>query len=464
VARFLGIDLGTSFLKGAVLDLDAGRFHQVRRVPAPDPVPGLPELHHELDPGAVLTAVCRLITELLHDAPDATGLLMCSQMHGLVLSDERGAALSNVITWKDQRVLESSAEGSGTVFDELARLVPAQEQQQIGNELRVGVPATTLYWLRQRGRLPPGCLATPLPDFVFASLCGREPTSEPTTAAAHGLLRLDSLDWHHVLIDRLGLSSVRFPRVRQFGEPVGSADIAGTRLTCYTPVGDQQCALAGVGLEPGELSLNISTGSQVSELARDLRPGDFQVRPYFDGHWLRTIVQIPAGRALSRLVNLLTEIGRSPEPWAYVAAAVERVRVTDLDVSLAFFAADAGTRGHIANIHEGNLNVGHVFAAAFAWMAGQFAECAGRISPQRQWTRAVFSGGLAARLPRLRDDVIGRLGSPPVRLAPTEDDTLRGLLALALVCTGRAGSVADANRMLANESGPPDPAGRAGQS
>jgi sugar (pentulose or hexulose) kinase len=461
MARFLGIDLGTSFLKGAVLDLDVDRLGHVHRVPAPDPVPGLPALHHELDPSAVLTAIRRLIAELLHEAPDATGLVMCSQMHGLVLTDGRGKALSNVITWKDQRALEPSDSGPGTVFDELNRLVPTEEQQQIGNELRVGVPATTLYRLRQRGLLPPGCLATPLPDFVYASLCGTEPTTEPTTAAAHGLLRLDALDWHHGLIERLGLSSVHFPRVRRLGEPVGFVDIGGTRLTCYTPVGDQQCALAGVGLLPGELSLNISTGSQLSVLASDSWVGEFQVRPYFDGRRLRTVVQIPAGRALSRLVGLLTEIGGSPDPWAYVAKAVERVGKTDLDVSLAFFAADAGTRGHIGNIHEGNLTVGHVFAAAFAWMAGQYAECAGRISPGREWARVVFSGGLAARFPRLRDEVIRHLGGPPVRVVPTDDDTLHGLLALAMVCDGKARSVAEASRMLANESGPPGPAGRA---
>src|SRR6266480_352171 len=97
--RFLGLDLGTTSFKGAVLDTERGTIAHVRRVCSPDPVPGLPAGHHELDPSAVLIAVRQLIGELLREAPDATGLVVCSQMHCLVLTDVDGRARSNIITW-----------------------------------------------------------------------------------------------------------------------------------------------------------------------------------------------------------------------------------------------------------------------------------------------------------------------------------------------------------------------------
>ena len=40
--RFLAIDLGSSFIKGAVLDLAARSFDHVRRRPFPGPLPNLP--------------------------------------------------------------------------------------------------------------------------------------------------------------------------------------------------------------------------------------------------------------------------------------------------------------------------------------------------------------------------------------------------------------------------------------
>ena len=40
--RYLGIDLGSSYIKGAVLDLDALAIRHIERLPFPEPIPGLP--------------------------------------------------------------------------------------------------------------------------------------------------------------------------------------------------------------------------------------------------------------------------------------------------------------------------------------------------------------------------------------------------------------------------------------
>jgi sugar (pentulose or hexulose) kinase len=439
MTRFLGIDIGTTFLKGAVLDLDNRTVSNIRRLPVPESVGGLIHTRYELDPAAMLGAVRTLLNELLLAAPDAIGLVMCSQMHCLILLDEQGNPRSNVITWKDQRALEPSSRGIGTLFDELTRIVDAKGQRQLGGEMRVGVPITTLYALREQGELPANLYPSSLPDFVLTSLCNVEPSTDPTLASAHGMFHVEHFDWHHELIARLGFNSLRWPRIRRSGEAVGVAAIEGHRLTCFTPIGDQQCALLGSGLLEGELSLNISTGSQASLISRELPRGDFQVRPYLDGQWLRTIVSVPAGRSLGLLVDLLMEIGRSsahphPNPWEYIRQAVDRVETTDLEVDLSFFASLTGDRGSIANIREGNLTVGHLFAAAFRAMAANYARCTSILSPGRDWSRVVFSGGIAQGFARLRQEILNKLGDPLHRLCTTEEDTLAGLLVLAMKC------------------------------
>jgi xylulokinase len=439
VARFLGIDIGTSFLKGAVLDIADQSVTHIHRLPVPASVPALPPTRYELEPAAILSAVRDLLRQLLGAAPDATGLVLCSQMHCLVLLDEHAQPRSNVITWKDQRALEPSASGRGSHFDELNALVTDDERRQLGGELRVGVPVSTLFALQREQSLPAGLWAASLPDYVLASLCSVEPSTDPTLAAAQGLFNVEAHDWHHALIEKLGLSSLRWPRIRRTGERVGDAKIDGHRLPCFAPIGDQQCALLGAGLQEQELSLNISTGSQASLLSRELPRGKFQVRPYVSGQWLRTIVSVPAGRSLSALVELLTEIGRaSSQPqldaWDYIRAAVDRTPTTDLTVDLSFFSSLMGDRGGITNIGEGNLSVGHLFLAAFRGMAANYARCARLLSPNRDWDRIVFSGGLAQGFPRLRREVLEALGDPPHRLCSTEEDTLAGLLLLAGKC------------------------------
>lgn len=432
MSRALGIDLGTTFLKGAVLDPAGGTLQHVRRVPFPAPVPGLPPGHCEIDPTAVLTATRQLLGELLAAAPDAAGLYVSSQMHCLVFTDEAGRPRSNVVTWKDQRGLDPHPCGRRSYLDELRLSLTRDEFDAVGRDVRVGLPAVTLFWLADRGFVPTGTYPASLPGFVLANLCGVEPVTDPTHAAATGLFDLAANDWHHTVIERLAPSGLRWPRVVPTGSPVGGFLLDGRTVACYAPVGDQQCSLLGAGLQPGELSVNISTGSQVSLLTADRRPGDFQVRPYPRGGWLSTIVQVPAGRSLALLVDLLTELGGpAGDPWAAVARAVEAVPETDLRVNLSFFGGPFGDRGAITNVRETNLTVGHLFAEAFRDMADHYAVCAARLSPGWDGRRVVFSGGLAHRFPTLRAAVLRALGDPPHRVRETTEDTLAGLLELA---------------------------------
>ncbi|MDF1515767.1 MAG: hypothetical protein P1S60_18315, partial [Anaerolineae bacterium] len=87
---FIGVDIGTTFIKGAVLDADGLHISHIQRIHFPDPVPGLPLLFVEFDPFAVVAAVRQLLDELLPLVPQCEGLVMCSQMHGLVLTSAQG--------------------------------------------------------------------------------------------------------------------------------------------------------------------------------------------------------------------------------------------------------------------------------------------------------------------------------------------------------------------------------------
>src|SRR5262249_48344847 len=136
-------------------------------------------------------------------------------------------------------------------------------------------------------------------------------------------------DWHREAFAALGLDRLAWPRIERAHAALGMlrADYAAAtnaRIPCYAGIGDHQCALLGVGLDERELSINVSTGSQVSRLARSALAGEFQVRQYFDGLLLETITHLPAGRSLDALLALLTELPRAAgndisDPWTYIA-------------------------------------------------------------------------------------------------------------------------------------------------
>ncbi len=79
----IGIDIGSSTVKGAVLDLEHRTIGNVVQVPFPPPISGLPPLHYEVDPNVVVrqvdsvapaSSICAdLLDAVLHDSNGRPG-------------------------------------------------------------------------------------------------------------------------------------------------------------------------------------------------------------------------------------------------------------------------------------------------------------------------------------------------------------------------------------------------------
>jgi sugar (pentulose or hexulose) kinase len=453
--KFLALDLGTSFLKGAVLELEQVGISHISRTPFPAPVAQLPSRHVEVAPAAIVRATQTLLDQLAAAAPDAEGVVVTSQMHGIVLTNAQGKAISNAVTWQDQRILDPAGHGEGSYYDQLTEQLTPAAVAATGNGLKPSLPLCTLAWWAQKGILREGAVPASLPDYVLSTISHSPPVAEPTMAASMGLLDLATGDWHQEILRDLGLERLAWPRVADLSAPSYQLEIGGRKLPCYAPVGDHQCALVGALLQAGELSLNISTGSQLGVIAPTFLPGPYETRPYFDGAYLQAITRIPAGRALNALVALLTELAQAEgysihDPWATIAAAVEATPQTDMHMDISFFASPVGERGEMTNLSEENMQVGHLFRAAFQAMARNYKLCAERLAPPQPWARLVFSGGLAQRFQSLRAEIATRFDLP-YRLCPTSEDTLLGLLALARVAAGDAPTVAASVAQLTQE-------------
>jgi sugar (pentulose or hexulose) kinase len=449
---YIGIDLGTSFIKGAVLDLETRALQQVQRIPFPRALKCESPLLCEFDPSEILSAVQTLIAGLALHASECEGLVMCSQMHGMVLMNERGEARSNFLSWRDQRAMMPHPSGRGSYYDLVLQRISRAQQRQLGNELDPGRPLCFLFWFREQGKLTPGLIPVSLPDFVLSTLCNSYPGVETTNASAYGAFNLETMDWHHEVIGQVGLGDLCWPAVRKPGEVVGHLNIHSEHVPCYTPVGDYQCALAGALFNEEEISLNIATGAQVSRMIPWLSLGNYQTRPFFDGKFVNTFTGLPGGRALDVIVELLSELATAQnvtlrDPWAAIVRAVNEVRDTDLEVELGFFPNLLGDRGRIANIRGDNFTLGHLFLGAFKNMASCCYDAAVRLWPEKSWKKIVFSGGLVGKMEVLRRAMQEKFGTGS-RVTPFAEDTLFGLLILATVFSGRATSIQELTEQI----------------
>ena len=438
---FIGIDLGASFIKAAWLNTDKNLVEDVIREPFPPFLSSLASGRKEVETGEILQVVQKLLKKFLEDRGGCDGLLLCGQMHGFVLMSPDRKKFNNFISWQDTRCL-SPSDASDSFFSQTEKRLGSPLISALGNELRPGLPLTTLFTLKLAGQLPAGWMPVALPDFVAAQVTGSPAVTHASNAAAHGLLNVASGEWSEEARQRLGLEEVPLPTIKQFNEPTGTIKFKESSFPVYTPVGDQQAALLGSGLLSREVSLNIATGSQVSCISSSSVHGNWQLRPYFGGKWLRTVTHLPAGRALNKITSLLGELATDQgtplrKPWENISKLAARANPKKLHVELSFFPSSVGREGAFEHITEEELNVGSIFRAAFRSMAGNYLSAARTVAPEG-WSKLVFSGGLAMKSRILREEITDRFGCPH-RLSDQPEDALAGLLVMAKSIQGRSG-------------------------
>ena len=287
------------------MDLENCAVGEVIKEDFPALISDLPVGHFEVEPSQIQAAVENLKVKLFEIAPDASSIHWTGQMGGVILTDQAGNALTNYISWRDQRTLEPYSSDGGSYFQLLEQRLTRTRIEELGNDCKPGSALSLLFWLAERGELPDSAIPLALADYVAMVLCDAEPATEYTSAL--GTLNVQTNQWHREAFDELGIGGLHWPRLTDAYHVVGEMAAHGSAIPSYPSVGDHQCALAGTRLRRNELSINVSTGSQIGLLADGYQPGDYQVRPYFDRQYLKALTHLPAGRSLNVLIDLLSE-------------------------------------------------------------------------------------------------------------------------------------------------------------
>ncbi len=261
----LGLDLGTSSVRAAVVDPE-GRLVGVAGEEYPIVAPQLGWA--EQDPEAWVNAAYRTVRSVLNQVgisgSEVLAVGLSGQMHGLVLVDENGMCLRPAIIWPDKRTEAQRRQ--------LAQKLNQNELYQItGLPLATGFLGLSLLWVKEHepetySRIRKVLLPK---DYIRYRLTGQLAT-DPTDASGTLLFDVAARKWSEDLLGGLELAPELLPSVLeslQIGGELTPEAAEATGLLAGTPVavggGDQAMAALGLGLKPGEVASTIATGGQL---------------------------------------------------------------------------------------------------------------------------------------------------------------------------------------------------------
>ncbi len=253
---YMGIDVGTSAVKAAVID-DTGNV--IDQAISPLMVSRPRALWSEQNPADWWAATNNAVSDLrlpVRNAVRAIGL--SGQMHGATLLDKNGRALRPAILWNDGR--------SAQQCFELEAAVP--EMTAItGNRAMPGFTAPKLLWVRSHEpKIFAETAKVLLPkDYVRLRMTG-EIASDMSDSSGTLWLDVANRRWSETMLSGTGLDVSHMPKLFEGNEITGElrAELTEAWGMSRVPVvaggGDNAAGAVGVGVvRPGDAFLSLGT-------------------------------------------------------------------------------------------------------------------------------------------------------------------------------------------------------------
>ena len=334
---YMGIDIGTSAVKAAVID---ERGAVIDQASAPLNISRPHPLWSEQDPADWWRATNTAVGGLRLETRQAVrGIGLSGQMHGATLLDKQQRALRPAILWNDGR---SAAECA-----RLEAEIPGMTLIT-GNRAMPGFTAPKLLWVRTH---EPDIFAQTamvlLPkDYVRLRMSG-DTASDMSDSAGTLWLDVAQRRWSHPMLAGTGLDERQMPTLYEGNELTGAlrADVAEawgmSRVAVAAGGGDNAAGAIGVGVvRPGESFLSLGT-SGVLFLANDgYRPnpagGVHTFCHAIPHHWHQMSVILSAASCLDWGAKLCGVAGAE----AMLVLAESRDRPADTEIFLPYLSGE----------------------------------------------------------------------------------------------------------------------------
>jgi xylulokinase len=266
---FLGIDVGTTAIKGGLFDIEGRAVAQARRpYPTARPAPGIVEQ----DPYDWANGATAVMDELLTGgrAERVAAAGLCSQVNTDVFVNAAGQPIAPAISWQDNRAAAQAAELDGGIS-------LAEKNDWWGAPMPVGashVLARMLWMTQERPDLYASARHVLTPkDYCLRALAGVTVADPMSNFFVVGR----NLAYIDPLIARVAGAAERFPPLKFFTEIVGEIALGSTGIRTPVVAGtmDAWSGVFGAGVCESGRGVYISGTSEILALtgARVGAPG-----------------------------------------------------------------------------------------------------------------------------------------------------------------------------------------------
>jgi len=414
---FAGIDLGTTSMSATVTD-ENGR--QIK---------SYTQAGYSKDAEAYVSGAISLLDSIIKEYPiNAIGVT--GQMHGVVLVDEKGNAVSRLYSWQEKFGDEIFSENI-SYTERLGDLT--------GYKTPTGYGFNSLFYLNNKGLIPNNAVSyCTLMDFLVLKLTGRKtPVIHTTNAASLGLFDLAEKCFDVDAVTKAGLSFLLIPEVTTQTVFAGKYN----DIPVTVSIGDNQAAFLGsVSGERGtELSVNCGTGSQIS-LESDIIAAADDVRPFIDGRYLLTGCAICGGSAYAMLEKFFSECMKvfgSPKDDSDIYSVMNYLAMSDtasLDVDTRFSGTrnNPDIRGGIIGIDMTNFTPGALTKGMLCGMANELYSLYLAVSPEcRKNVKEIVASGNALRKNESFRKIVSETFGLPVRMSEITEEAAYGAATFA---------------------------------
>ncbi len=450
MAYLMGIDIGTSSVKTAIIDTDSAQIAASARQEYPLQTPQVG--YAEQDPDDWWQATISTVRQAIQtiDVSAICGIGLSGQMHGTVCLDADAQPIRPAIIWADER----SQPECQYLWNHLAT---NPDNIIIPGPPAPGFMATTMMWLSQHEPDTMKRLRTVIlpKDYVRLRLTGQIATDN-SDAAATWLFDIETAEWSDTLLTICGLERRYLPEV------VDSSTVDGMLTTeaaialglpADIPVvmgcADQPAQALGYGLtDPGTVLVTIGTGGQVFQVQNHAQT-DSKLRYYtfnhaVPGRWYAEATLLTGGLALRWLRDLLgvKDYDELTQRACQVPSGID---------DLLFIPHLLGERKAEKSAYGGFMGlqlrhqVGHLARAVIEGITFAMKHCLDLIDPDQQ--AAIIVSGGATQSPfwlQLQADVYNR----PLMTTNTQNHACIGAALVAGVGCGVYSSFTEAVALL----------------